>query len=257
MPLVYGQKAKGRLAVMPAKFADTGYTQPGEVYEIHLDTTSLVGQEEAVIDHLLLLEQQVPDLRVVYAEVCDCGEKVKFQIMDTGPGSIGIGGILALLPAIFVIIGVGIIAYMLWKLYNDVPVLLVVGGVAAAFLALYFLTGEKFFSGIKDISLRGPKDDKGKPATGGQKLEAKEKSLDAQAKRKEKEVDRLRGSLNKLEAQKIKAEGRTDVLGRPDPNLPLVASLEKQITALEVDIKNKDKDIDAIYKTIGDLAELD
>ena len=247
MPLVYGQKAKGRLVVMPVKFADTGYTQPGEVYEIHLDTTSFVGQEEAVIDQLMLLESRVPDLKIVYAEACDCGMKVKFQVVDTGPGQWSIAGIFSILPAIFVLIGVGIIAYMLWKVYSDMPILLVVGGVAAAFLAFYYLTGGKFFQGITSPYTRGPE---GKAPTGTQKLETKEKSLIKQAELKGDALDRLKTT----QQEKIDEQKQYSNRGA-DPNPPKYNALATEISSLNTEIAAKTAVIDNIYKKLEKLAD--
>lgn len=248
MPLVYGNKAKGRLAVMPAKFADTGYSQPGEIYEFHLDTTSFVGQEEAVIDQLMTLESRVPDLKIVYAEACDCGMKVKFQIMDKGPGSIGFGGILALLPAIFVLIGVGIIAYMLWKLYNDVPVLLVVGGVAAAFLALYWFTGEKFFGGIKDISLRGPKKEKER-ATPTQRLQTEESAINRKIKVKEDIIEKLKKDEVKANVELTTLQGATK------PDMIAIGRAVASTKRISNEIDTRQTERENLYERLDELAD--
>lgn len=153
-----------------------------------------------------------------------------------------------MLPAIFVLIGIGIVAYMLWKLYTDIPILLVVGGVAAAFLALYYLTGEKFFSGIKAV--RGPE---GKAATQTAKLEAKQRSLEKQAELKKDSIERLRKTKDDLltDLANVKAGVTTGGRGPAAEENRLMA----EINATEAEIKAKDAEVLGIYKRLEQLAD--
>ena len=135
--MLYGKKVQGRLVNVPETL---GYTKPGEVYELQIDTEPF-NDETSAIQQLLTLEEQVPDLKVLFIDTCPDG-KVVMQIQDVGPGSISIGGLFSLIPSVFVLIGIIVVGVMLWQVMAQNPVLIYLLALAGGTVLFFYFIGK-------------------------------------------------------------------------------------------------------------------
>ena len=136
--MLYGKKVQGRLVNVPETL---GYTKPGEVYELQIDTEPF-NDETAAIQQLLTLEEQVPDLKVLFIDTCP-GGKVVMQIQDVGPGALSIGGLFSLIPSLFIVIGIIVVGVMLWQVMEQNPVLIYLLALAGGAIMFFYFIGSK------------------------------------------------------------------------------------------------------------------
>lgn len=135
--LVYGNRISGILKPIPETL---GYSKQNEVYELHIQTEPFPEEDESIaIDMLMALEQKFPDLKVLHVE-SEAQGLIKVQFMDKGPGQISFGGLFSALPAIFIIVGIVIVAIILWGVLQQNPVLLwglaLIGGAVGFFILI-------------------------------------------------------------------------------------------------------------------------
>lgn len=135
----YGSKVSGRLVILPETLEDR-YTKEGDIYQlqVHTDRSFTEQNEPQLIEQAFELEKHFPDLKVLYVET-QAPNIVTIQFQDVA-GPISIVGILSLIPTVFLLIGFGLVAYILWQVYSDNPILLygllVIGGIVAFYLLL-------------------------------------------------------------------------------------------------------------------------
>jgi len=135
----YGAIVSGRLDVITVSLEEDRYSKPGDIYqiELHTDRPFTPEDEANIITQSLTLEQQFPDLKVLYVETCNEG-KITIQVQDVGPGAFSVGGLISWMPQIFILIGIALVAYTLWQVYQTNPLmmwaLVVVGGAVAFYL---------------------------------------------------------------------------------------------------------------------------
>lgn len=200
--MYYGSRVNGVLKPVPETL---GYTQPGEIFELQIETQG-VPDEEAAITQLLQLEQSTPDMQILYIETNRQTGTIMMQFMDKGPGDISFGGLFSTIPSLALIVGIIIVGYLLWQLYQGpqswliVP-LMIVGGI----VALYLITGEKM--GVfkpSPVRTKGEKE----PKTGVEraaKIEAKSKNLKAAKEGYDEQIKRVEGAKKDYEAKIEKA----------------------------------------------------
>jgi hypothetical protein len=155
--LQFGTKVNGERHAIYASAAESVATKPGEVYEFTIDTEG-IPDENAAIAQVLELENQVADMKVLYVETHP-DNTITLQFMDTGPGSIALGGLFTLMPAIFILAGIVIAGYLVYRLYFSesgwlLPAIIIIGGAVAVF----YFTSEKFFTNISDVTVRKEKE---------------------------------------------------------------------------------------------------
>lgn len=138
--LVYGNRVNGVLKSVPETL---GYTKPSEVYELHIQTEQFPEEDESTaIDMLMTLEQKFPDLQILHAE-SDSNGLIKLQFMDKGPGQISFGGLFSAIPAIFIIVGIILVGYLLWQVYQTQPIALWAVALIGGVIAFFLIAGER------------------------------------------------------------------------------------------------------------------
>lgn len=133
----YGTKVNGRLEPHFIETADL--TNAKEVYQIDIETSGIV-DEAGAIDQLLTLEEQFPDLRVVYIETDRNTNTIHLQFADAGPGQFSFTGLLAAMPAILAVVFIAVLAFTLWTVYASNPILLWALLALGAGVAFFYLT---------------------------------------------------------------------------------------------------------------------
>ena len=108
----FGSRINGRLVNLPATL---GLTKPGDIYEVYIDTQG-IPDETTAIQQLLTLEQQVPDLKVLYVQTDATTNRIVLQFIDAGPGQFGLETVLMWLPQVLIIAGIVTVAMFLFGL---------------------------------------------------------------------------------------------------------------------------------------------
>lgn len=105
----FGSKVAGRL--QPIEITDL--STPNETYQIDLFVDQ-VADGETAIQQLLELENQFPDLEILYIDACPLKTCITVQLRDVGPGQFGFETILASMSALLAVLGITLIAVSIW-----------------------------------------------------------------------------------------------------------------------------------------------
>lgn len=136
----YGLRIQGRLVAVPESLR---VSKPGEVIEFHVYTDEPFDDDKAPISQLMLLEQQYPDLKVEYVETFPVQKTVVLQVRDMGPGGFVVGGIVSLIPTVFILIGLVVVGIIAWDvIQSQADWLLWLGLFAAAGIVFYYFVGK-------------------------------------------------------------------------------------------------------------------
>lgn len=152
----YGARVSG---ILKPLFVDSlSMSKPNEIYELHIETDG-VSDEAMAIQQALMLEEQFPDLKVLYVETTP--NRITMQITDIGPSPWSFSGVFSAIPAIFVIVGIIIVGVILLQVYQTNPLILwglvLIGGV----VTFYLLLGERLaFLKPEHIRTEGKESDK-------------------------------------------------------------------------------------------------
>jgi hypothetical protein len=108
----WGQRFTGVLRPQ----TDLGMTRPRSSYQVDLQTQGLTSENEGIaISQLFTLEQEYPDLRILYVETNPEDQNVAIQFADVGPGQFSLAAFLTSLPSLLMFGAIIIIGYVLWS----------------------------------------------------------------------------------------------------------------------------------------------
>lgn len=144
----YGTKVNGRLEPRFIETADL--TDAGKVYQVDIETSGIV-DEASAIEQLLTLEQQFPDLQIVYIETNRNTNMIQLQFVDAGPGQFSFTGLLGAMPMLLGVVFIGVVAFVLWQVYSTNPILLWALLALGAGVAFFFFTSGKITAPTKAI----------------------------------------------------------------------------------------------------------
>jgi len=113
--LVLGRRIQGILQPIDVSLPAFRSSTPGQIYEIHVRTVNLVREKEFLAD-MLISELNSRGARVIWLEVSDY--EVKIQVIGS-PFAWQI--ILALLPEIFMLVGVALVSISVFTVWAMVP----------------------------------------------------------------------------------------------------------------------------------------
>lgn len=200
----FGTKVTGRLKPIYVETLDL--STPGELYQVDIETEGIVDEEGAVAQ-LLTLEQQFPDLKIVYINTDTRSNVITIQFMDKGPGQFSFTGLIGAIPAILGIIFIAVIAFVLWQIYSVNPIWLWALLALGAGVAFFYFTSGHIAAPAKPIYEKKKEPE----PTPTEKL--RQERLDARAeqqfkldmKRLELEEEKLRKETEK-ETERIRKE---------------------------------------------------
>ena len=212
----YGRKIQGRLVAVPESLR---VSKPGEVYELHIYTDEPFEEDTALFNQLLLLEQQYPDLKVEYVETWSAEKTIVLQVKDLGPGGFAIGGIISLIPTLFILIGIVVVGYILWQTLETNPILLWLGALAGGVIIFYYFIGAKLDKPTT-IRTKAESDSTAKRASAklsqlnSERVGAQNES-DTHRKTRDKMTEEIKRTEDKIEKlQKNKPKGYTKEVQR-------------------------------------------
>lgn len=197
--VVYGNKVSGRR--VPQRLAET---KPGDVFEFQIQTAPFEN-EDCIITKLLTLEQSFPDLKVLYVET-DPEGMVTLQITDAGPGQISIGGVISLIPHLFILIGIVVIGIILWQVMQTQPYLVWLLLLAGGAVMVYYFVG-KGLASVATIRKRGRtiRMQEGSRAELDYYSEQR-KGYEGTLRRVESELNRVGGDVKDIQKKKRKTQ---------------------------------------------------
>jgi len=229
----YGSRVNGVLKPVPEEL---GYTQPGEVFELQMETGG-IPDETAAITQLLQLEQNTPDMQILYIETNQQTGTITMQFMDKGPGAIILSGLLTSIPTLLIVGSVIIVGYFLWIVMQPTTTnqWLVIGLTTAGIGLILFMAFQDKLPKPAKIWEKGEKEAK----TGVEraaKIEAKSKNLKAAKEGYDEQIKRVEDAKKDFEAKIEKAytEGTAaDIEAVKAKYNPKIEAAEKKIEDLD------------------------
>ena len=234
----FGKRISGRLVAVPPE--SLRLTQPGEVYEFTFYTEHPFDNDEAVAQQLLTLEDQVADLQVTYIETFPDRQAVTLQIMDIGPGSISLAGLLSLIPAIFVLVGIVVVGYMTWQTLQTAPWLLWLGLLAGAGVIFYYFIGKETIFKPTKVYERPKKDDTSVRLERSQKLQRLTRlrvGYENKINRDQSKIDSLKSERERLQKTRKKSKDKPSIDKKIDRIADKIGKLEdsQEVTETRLD----------------------
>jgi len=240
----YGSRVNGRLV---PKFVDSlSTTKPSEIFEVAIEVDGLtVANENEAITQLLTLEQQFPDMKILYVDTCTEAQKIIMQFTDVGPCFISFSGVFGAIPALFMILGIAIIGYLLWQVMQTNPLLLwglaIIGGVVA-----FSLLFPSQLRGLTPGPIRHPKIPTTRVGRG---------ELTTEEKKRIRLTDQLRNLKNERIATESEGRVLREQIGKWNKDLKKAKrKKDKSLAAtLERNIKDAKKRERELVKESGDI----
>lgn len=222
----YGKFVAGKLE--PRFVESAGLSAPGGIYQADIETDG-IPDEAAAIAQLLMLEEQVPDLKLLYINTNVSTGVITMQFTDLGPDSFSFIGLMGAMPVLLGLILVAVVAYTLWTVYSSSAWLLWAMLALGAGVAFFYFTSGKI--SMPTAPIRAPA---AEARTGGERERLMQRE-DAAVARKQKLEDEQRQRQYVIEDRKLaeaekqakeeekRAQDRIDVQQRQmDKDMPLI-----------------------------------
>lgn len=230
--MYYGSRVNGLLKPVPEELG-LGYTQPGEIFELQMETGG-IPDETAAITQLLQLEQSTPDMQILYIETNQQTGTITMQFMDKGPGAIILSGLLTSIPTFLIIGAIVIVGYFLWSVTQPTTTnqWLLLGLAAAGVGLVLFMAFYQKLPPVGKVWEKTPKEPRATPTVRYREeqinIRTRLKEIDREIARIDEQIKERKKTIETLPKRKTQATQQVNVVLRSN-----IEELENKRDGLE------------------------